>query len=112
MCCAVPVQAALTSWCLRGLSVTSETPYDAAERQEVFLSEPRKFRAALVQLRTGRDVIHNIDAAAKLVREAKALGADYVQTPEQTSLMELDRKSLCGHIFEEEHDPALAAFRS
>jgi predicted amidohydrolase len=75
------------------------------------LSEPRKFRAALVQLRTGRDVIHNIDAAAKLVREAKALGADYVQTPEQTSLMELDRKSLFGHIFEEEHDPALASFR-
>ena len=68
------------------------------------MSEPRKFRAALVQLRTGRDVIRNIDAAAKLVREATALGADYVQTPEQTSLMELDRKSLFGHIFEEEHD--------
>jgi predicted amidohydrolase len=75
------------------------------------LSEPRKFRAALVQLRTGRDVVRNIDAAAKLVREAKSLGADYVQTPEQTSLMELDRKSLFGHIFEEEHDPALSAFQ-
>jgi predicted amidohydrolase len=75
------------------------------------LNEPKKFRAALVQMRTGRDVIGNIDAAAKLVREAKSLGADYVQTPEQTSLMELDRASLFAHIVEEERDPALAAFQ-
>jgi predicted amidohydrolase len=75
------------------------------------LSEPKKFRAALVQMRTGRDVIGNIDAAARLVREAKSLGADYVQTPEQTSLMELDRASLFAHIVEEERDPALAAFQ-
>ena len=75
------------------------------------MSEPRKFRAALVQMRTGRNVIANIDAAAKMIREAKSLGADYVQTPEQTSLMELDRASLFGHIVEEERDPALAAFQ-
>ena len=75
------------------------------------MSEPRKFRAALVQLRTSRNVIANIDAAAKFVREAKSLGADYVQTPEQTSLMELDRKSLFEHLVDEEHDPALAAFQ-
>jgi predicted amidohydrolase len=75
------------------------------------LSEPKTFGAALVQMRTGRDVIGNIDAAAKLVREAKSLGADYVQTPEQTSLMGLDRASLFAHIVEEERDPALAAFQ-
>jgi deaminated glutathione amidase len=75
------------------------------------LSEPKKFRAALVQMRTGRDVIGNIDAAARLVREAKSLGAVYVQTPEQTSLMELDRAALFVHIVEEERDPALAAFQ-
>jgi deaminated glutathione amidase len=75
------------------------------------LNEPKKFRAALVQLRTGCNVIANIDAAARLVREAKSLGADYVQTPEQTSLMELDRASLFAHIVEEERDPALAAFQ-
>jgi predicted amidohydrolase len=62
-------------------------------------------------MRTVRNVAGNIDAAATLVREAKALGADYVQTPEQTSLMELDRKSLFAHIVEEERDPALAAFQ-
>lgn len=75
------------------------------------MSEPRSFRAALVQTRTSRNVAGNIDAAVKLIREAKALGADYVQTPEQTSLMELDRASLFAHIVEEERDPALAAFR-
>ena len=75
------------------------------------MSEPKKFRAALVQMRTGRDVIGNIDAAAKFVREAKSLGAVYVQTPEQTSLMELDRAALFAHIVEEERDPALAAFQ-
>jgi predicted amidohydrolase len=62
-------------------------------------------------MRTGRDVIGNIDAAARLVREAKSLGAVYVQTPEQTSLMELDRAALFAHIVEEERDPALAAFQ-
>ena len=75
------------------------------------MSEPKKFRAALVQMRTSRNVIGNIDATARLVREAKAQGADYVQTPEQTSLMELDREALFSHIVEEERDPALAAFQ-
>ena len=69
------------------------------------------FRAGLIQLRTGRSVGANIDAAAKLVREAKANGADYVQTPEMTNLMELGKKALFATIVEEERDPALAAFR-
>jgi deaminated glutathione amidase len=75
------------------------------------LTEPGKFRAALVQMRTSRDVAGNVDVAAKFIREAKALGADYVQTPEQTSLMELDRESLFGNIEEEARDAALAAFQ-
>jgi predicted amidohydrolase len=75
------------------------------------LTAAKSFRAGLVQLRAGRNVIGNIDQAARLVREAKSNGADYVQTPEQTSLMELDRKSLFTHIVEEERDPALAAFQ-
>ena len=38
--------------------------------QEASLSEPKTFRAALVQMRTGRNVIANIDAAAKMIRNA------------------------------------------
>lgn len=75
------------------------------------MTERRSFRAALVQMRTGRNVVANIDATANLVREAKSLGADYVQTPEQTSLMELDRKNLFAQIVEEERDTALAVFQ-
>ncbi len=75
------------------------------------MAELRKFRAALVQLRASRSVVANVDQAARLIREAKAAGADYVQTPEQTSLMELDRKSLFANIVEEDHDPALAALQ-
>ncbi len=69
------------------------------------------FRAGLVQLRASRDVNANVDLAAKFIREAKSLGADYVQTPEQTSLMELDRKSLFSNIVEEAHDSSLAIFQ-
>jgi predicted amidohydrolase len=75
------------------------------------MAELKKFRAGLVQLRAGRSVVANVDLAARLIREAKAAGADYVQTPEMTSLMELDRKSLFANLVEENHDPALAAFQ-
>src|SRR5437868_159232 len=75
------------------------------------MASSNTFRAGLVQLRAGRSVESNIDAAVKLVREAKASGADYVQTPEMTNLMELSRKTLFSTIVEEERDPALAAFR-
>jgi predicted amidohydrolase len=98
-------------WPSRGLLTSIESEYDKTDRQEVLLSEPRKFRVALVQMRTSRDVKGNIDAAVKLICEAKSRGADYVQTPEQTSLMELDRGSLFAHIVDEERDPALKAFQ-
>jgi predicted amidohydrolase len=75
------------------------------------VADTRKLRAAIVQLRATRSVVANVDQAAKLIREARAAGAEYVQTPEQTSLMELDRKSLFASIVEENHDPALAAFQ-
>lgn len=70
-----------------------------------------KFKAGLVQLCTGRSVEANIAAAIGLIREAHNLGAVYIQTPEQTSLMELGREALFANIVEEERDPALAAFR-
>jgi predicted amidohydrolase len=70
-----------------------------------------KFRAGLLQMRSGRTVDANIDAAAKLAREAKAAGADYIQSPEMTNIMEQNRKALFSAITEEEADPSLAAFR-
>jgi predicted amidohydrolase len=75
------------------------------------MASSKTFRAGLIQLRVSRSIEANIDAAAKLVREAKASGADYVQTPEMTNLMESSRKALFAVIVEEDRDPALAAFR-
>src|SRR5581483_5616218 len=69
------------------------------------------FRAGLLQMRSGRAVAPNIDAVLKLAREAKAAGAEYIQTPEMTNLMEQGSKALFSIIVDEEHDPSLAAFR-
>ncbi len=54
----------------------------------------RSFRAALVQMCSGRDVEANVKAATALITSAAAGGAHYVQTPEMTTVMELDRERL------------------
>jgi predicted amidohydrolase len=62
-------------------------------------------------MRTGRDPHANIDAAVALIREAKAAGADYVQTPEMTNIMETRRERLFATVAAEEDDATLAAMR-
>jgi deaminated glutathione amidase len=69
------------------------------------------FRVGLIQMRSGRTPRANIDAAVKLIGEAKAAGAGYVQTPEMTNIMEVRREALFGAIMSEEEDPSLAALR-
>ncbi|MCW5682129.1 MAG: carbon-nitrogen hydrolase family protein [Xanthobacteraceae bacterium] len=70
-----------------------------------------KFKAALIQLRTAKSVDANIAAASVLIREARKMGADYIQTPEMTNIMEQGRDGLFASLREEERDDALAAFR-
>lgn len=70
-----------------------------------------KFKAALVQMRTTLSVEKNIEDATRLIREAKDLGAEYIQTPEMTNIMEQGRDGLFARLKEEERDDALAAFR-
>ena len=69
------------------------------------------FRAGLVQMRSTRTPAENLDAAVKLIGEASAGGADYVQTPEMTNLCVRSRDELLAAIVEEENDRSLAAFR-
>jgi predicted amidohydrolase len=69
------------------------------------------FRIGLIQMRSGRTPAANIDAAAKLIGEARDGGADYIQTPEMTNLMETGRDRLLAAIVEEEQDSSLATFR-
>lgn len=70
------------------------------------------FTAACVQLRSSRDVAANSAAAEALIRDAAAAGADYVQTPEMTNLLERSREELMAKIRVEADDPSLARFRA
>lgn len=69
------------------------------------------FRAAAVQMCSGTDVAANVAAAEKLIREAAAAGASYVQTPEMTTILDRDRAHLLASIGPEETDAGLARFR-
>ena len=68
------------------------------------------FRAGLVQLCSGRDVAWNVSNACYLIRQAADKGANYIQTPENTGLMELDKARLASEVQPESGNPALAAF--
>jgi predicted amidohydrolase len=70
------------------------------------------FRVGLVQMRTGRDVERNVADAGSLIREAARQGAQYVQTPEITTLMEMDRARLFAAVRPEEGNAAIARFRA
>jgi predicted amidohydrolase len=76
------------------------------------MSQPMNaaFRAGLVQMCSGRDVGRNLADASMLVREAAGRGARYVQTPEVTTLMEMDRARLYASIGPEEGNAAVAHF--
>jgi deaminated glutathione amidase len=69
------------------------------------------FRIGLVQMRTARTPAVNMDTAARLIADAKAGGADYVQTPEMTNIMELGRDALFAVLADEAQDQSLAALR-
>jgi len=70
-----------------------------------------KFRVGLIAMRSGRRPGENLAAALELIRDAKAQGADFVQTPEMTNIMELGR-NLFAAIVPEEEDASLATFRN
>ena len=68
------------------------------------------FTAACVQMNSGREVAPNIVAAKDLIRAAHAKGAKLVVTPENTTIIEPDKKAaLAKAPYEAEH-PGLSAF--
>lgn len=64
----------------------------------------RTFRAAAVQMRSGTDVARNVEAMEKLVSDAAAKGAHYVQTPEMTGALMRDRAALFASLRDEKED--------
>jgi predicted amidohydrolase len=71
-----------------------------------------KFRAACVQLRSSTEVEENIDVVERLVRDAAGEGAEYVQTPEMTNIVERRREALEAKVRPEGEDPAIRRFSS
>ena len=69
------------------------------------------FKAAMIQMRSGLTPAANIEAAVRMIGEAKAAGADYVLTPEMTNIMEVKRERLFTTIVDEEADTSLATLR-
>ncbi len=68
------------------------------------------FRAALVQMRGGASVEPNLEAAEAAIRRAVEGGADYILTPENTSLMVLSSKILFASTQPEDGNPCVEFF--
>lgn len=69
------------------------------------------FKAACVQMNSGRSVEANVAAAEALIRDAAGAGASYVLTPEMTTILDRDKENLLSQIQPEEIDPSLQRFR-
>jgi deaminated glutathione amidase len=69
------------------------------------------FKVGLIAMRSGRDPQANLNAVLAAIDQAKRAGADYVQTPEMTNIMETRRDRLFANIFAEENDPTLVTLR-
>ena len=72
----------------------------------------RKVRLACIQLRSTEDVMENIAATSKLIREAAKDGAHFIATPENTTLMARDAGAKLERSYPEKDDPAIPAFAS
>jgi deaminated glutathione amidase len=62
-------------------------------------------------MRSARSPQANVEAAAKLIGEAKSAGADYVLTPEMTNILAARREQLFAKIVAEEQDVTLTTLR-
>ncbi len=62
------------------------------------------FKAAAIQMRSGTSVERNVEAFEKLVREAAANGAEYIQTPEMTGALMRNKDDLKAVLRDSETD--------
>src|SRR4051795_6987906 len=75
------------------------------------MSADLSFTAAMVQMRTSLSPEASFKQAEGLIREAAAQGADYVQTPEVSNLIQKNRKALFELLAPEDEDLSLKAYR-
>ncbi len=67
-------------------------------------------RAALIQMRSGRDMARNFSDAAELIHKAASEGARLIATPEMTNIIEPDRPRLAALARPEADDLSVAGF--
>jgi predicted amidohydrolase len=75
------------------------------------MSADLSFTAAMVQMRTSLSPEASFKQAESLIREARDKGADYVQTPEVSNLIQKNRKGLFELLAPEEEDLSLKGYR-
>ncbi|TWB18650.1 putative amidohydrolase [Nitrospirillum amazonense] len=68
-------------------------------------------RAAVLQMTAGPEIAANMDAAARLLRQAKDQGAAFATLPENVARMVQGRERVLAGAFAEEAHPALSRFR-
>src|SRR5690349_8085028 len=69
------------------------------------------FTVGLIQMRTGLLPQDSLAQATQLIREARDKGAVYVQTPEVSNMMQVNRKGLFELIASQDDDASLKAYR-
>lgn len=69
------------------------------------------FKVGLIAMRSGLNPQANLDAVLAAIDQAKRAGADYVQTPEMTNVLESKRDRLLANIVTDDNDPTLATLR-
>jgi predicted amidohydrolase len=75
------------------------------------MSDDLVFTAAMVQMRTSLSPEASFKQADSLIREAASQGANYVQTPEVSNLIQKNRKALFELLAPEDEDLSLKAYR-
>jgi predicted amidohydrolase len=75
------------------------------------MSTETTFVAAMIQMRSGLLPKPNLEQSARLIREAAAQGASFIQTPEVSNMMQTDRIALFENLQSEDDDRSLAAYR-
>jgi predicted amidohydrolase len=71
-----------------------------------------RFKAAALQMRSGLIPAQNVATVAAAAKQAKAAGADYLQTPEMTTLVNRDRAAMMAAIGDDKVNPELDALRT
>ena len=75
------------------------------------MSADLSFTVAMVQMCTSLSPEASFKQAESLIREARDKGADYVQTPEVSNLIQKNRKGLFELLAPEDEDRSLKAYR-